>query len=55
MQTFFSSVKNRKASKPPSRPTPDCFIPPNGVRRVFFSRTYARKKQKISDATRVRI
>src|SRR5215207_3671320 len=31
--TFFASVKNRSASQPPSRPTPDCFTPPNGVRR----------------------
>jgi hypothetical protein len=33
MQTFFASVKNRSASTPPSRPTPLCFTPPNGVRR----------------------
>src|SRR5207237_5832192 len=32
-QTFFASVKNRSASIPPSRPTPDSFTPPNGVRR----------------------
>lgn len=30
-QTFLGSVKKRSASKPPSRPTPDCFIPPIGV------------------------
>ena len=33
MQTFFGSVKNRKASSPPSRPTPLCFMPPNGTRK----------------------
>src|SRR5688572_18377399 len=33
MHTFFSSVKNRRASKPPSRPTPELFMPPKGVRR----------------------
>jgi hypothetical protein len=33
MQTFFSSVKNFNASNPPSRPTPDDFTPPKGVRR----------------------
>jgi hypothetical protein len=33
MQTFFSSVKKRNASLPPSRPTPLCFMPP----RRFFS------------------
>lgn len=32
-QTFFGSVKKRKASKPPSFPRPECFIPPNGVRK----------------------
>src|SRR5438105_879799 len=32
-QTFFGSVKKRKASRPPSRPMPDSFIPPNGVRK----------------------
>jgi hypothetical protein len=30
---IFLFGKKRKASKPPSRPTPDCFIPPNGVRK----------------------
>jgi len=33
MQTFFGSVKKRSASSPPSRPTPICFMPPNGTRR----------------------
>src|SRR5438094_7154360 len=33
IQTFFGSVKKRNASSPPSRPTPLCFIPPNGTRR----------------------
>jgi len=33
MHTFFASVKKRKASTPPSRPTPLCFMPPKGVRR----------------------
>jgi len=32
-QTFFASVKKRNASNPPSRPTPELFTPPNGVRR----------------------
>ena len=41
MQTFFASVKNRSASKPPSLPTPDCFIPPKGVRR-------SRKSQQLT-------
>ena len=27
MQTFFGSVKKRRASSPPSRPTPLCFMP----------------------------
>src|SRR5712692_4412736 len=31
--TFLGSVKKRSASNPPSRPTPDSFMPPNGVRR----------------------
>ena len=33
IQTFFSSVKNFNASNPPSRPTPEFFIPPKGVRK----------------------
>src|SRR5215510_1199907 len=33
MQMFFGSVKKRRASSPPSRPTPLCFMPPNGTRR----------------------
>ena len=33
MHTFLASVKKRRASVPPSRPTPLCFIPPKGVRR----------------------
>lgn len=32
-QIFCGSVKKSKASKPPSRPTPDCFTPPKGVRK----------------------
>src|SRR5262249_7782804 len=32
-QTFFASVKNSSESKPPSRPTPLSFMPPNGTRR----------------------
>ena len=40
MQTFFSSVKNLKASKPPSRPTPEFFIPPNGVLRSRKSQVF---------------
>src|SRR5947199_7944881 len=31
--TFFGSVKNLNASRPPSRPTPESFTPPKGVRR----------------------
>src|SRR2546428_1166353 len=31
--TFFASVKNSSESRPPSRPTPLSFIPPNGTRR----------------------
>ena len=34
MQMFFGSVKKRSASFPPSRPTPLCFIPPNGHAQV---------------------
>ena|SRR5690606_28020741 len=33
IKTFFASVKKRRASHPPSRPTPEAFIPPKGVRR----------------------
>ena len=33
MQMFWGSVKNSKASNPPSRPKPEAFTPPNGVRR----------------------
>ena len=33
IQTFFASVKKRMASSPPSRPEPEAFMPPNGVRR----------------------
>src|SRR5437868_9848829 len=40
MQTFFGSVKNRNASSPPSRPTPLCFIPPNGTRRSRTSQQF---------------
>src|SRR5438477_6554102 len=31
--TFLTSVKNSSESKPPSRPMPLSFIPPNGTRR----------------------
>src|SRR4030095_10902389 len=31
--TFLGSVKKRKESSPPSRPTPDPLTPPNGTRR----------------------
>src|SRR5690606_37506392 len=40
IQTFFASVKNRSASKPPSRPTPLSFIPPNGVLKSRFSQVF---------------
>jgi hypothetical protein len=40
MQIFFSSVKNLKASNPPSRPTPEFFIPPNGVRKSRRSHVF---------------
>jgi hypothetical protein len=40
MQTFFGSVKKRSASSPPSRPTPLCFIPPNGTRRSRTSQQF---------------
>src|SRR5258708_37702938 len=33
MQTVLASVKKRRASSPPSRPTPDDLTPPNGTRR----------------------
>jgi hypothetical protein len=33
MQTFFGSVKKCSASLPPSRPSPDCLAPPQGVRK----------------------
>ena len=33
MQTFLDSVKKRSDSHPPSRPNPELFIPPNGVRK----------------------
>jgi hypothetical protein len=43
MQTFFGSVKNRKASSPPSGPTPLAFMPPtlpdelvSGVKHLHF-------------------
>src|SRR5205807_7798508 len=39
-QTVFGSVKNRSASSPPSRPTPLCFTPPNGVRRSRSSQQF---------------
>src|SRR5207249_11453243 len=44
IQMFFSSVKNLSASKPPSRPTPLSFIPPNGVRK-------SRRSQQFSQTT----
>ena len=40
MQTFFGSVKKRSASSPPSRPTPLCFMPPNGTRRSRTSQQF---------------
>src|SRR6266568_1309798 len=40
MQTFFGSVKKRRASSPPSRPTPLCFMPPNGTRRSRTSQQF---------------
>ena len=33
MNTFFASVKNLKASQPPSLPTPEDLTPPKGVRK----------------------
>ena len=30
---FLGSVKNSKDLKPPSLPTPECFIPPNGIHK----------------------
>src|SRR3954463_1975609 len=35
--TFLGSEKKRSASRPPSRPIPDSFMPPNGVRRSRIS------------------
>src|SRR5438128_1996600 len=40
MQMFFASVKNRKASSPPSRPTPLAFMPPKGTRRSRTSQRF---------------
>ena len=40
MQTFFGSVKKRRASSPPSRPTPLCFMPPKGTRRSRTSQQF---------------
>src|SRR5213083_3140593 len=40
MQTFLGSVKKRNASSPPSRPTPLCFMPPNGTRRSRRSQQF---------------
>ena len=37
------SVKKRNASSPPSRPTPLCFIPPNGTRRSRKSQELPRR------------
>src|SRR3954451_2650625 len=31
MKTFLTSVNDSSASGPSSRPSPDCFMPPNGV------------------------
>ena len=42
--TFWGSVKNRMELYPPSRPTPDCRVPPNGVRK---SRTSQQLSQTI--------
>src|SRR5262249_1169628 len=40
MHTVLGSVKKRKASSPPSRPTPLCLTPPNGVRRSRSSQQF---------------
>ena len=40
MQTFLGSVKNRRASSPPSRPTPLCFMPPKGTRKSRTSQQF---------------
>src|SRR4051812_7960527 len=40
IQTFFGSVKKRRASSPPSRPTPLCFMPPKGTRRSRTSQQF---------------
>ncbi len=40
MHTFLGSVKKRRASWPPSRPTPLCFIPPKGTRRSRSSQQF---------------
>jgi hypothetical protein len=40
MQTFFASVKKWSASLPPSRPTPLCFMPPNGTRKSRTSQQF---------------
>ncbi len=40
MQTFLGSVKKRRASSPPSRPTPLCFMPPKGTRRSRTSQQF---------------
>src|SRR4029079_17326684 len=49
MHTFFGSVKKRNASTPPSRPTPLCLTPPNGVRR---SRRIQQLIQTMPDSSR---
>lgn len=38
--TFWASVKNRSTSSPPSRLTPEFFIPPRGVRRSRCSQVF---------------
>src|SRR5687768_870581 len=40
IQTFFGSVKKRSASNPPSRPTPEFFTPPKGVRKSRSSHVF---------------
>jgi len=53
MQMFFGSVKNLKASSPPSRPTPLCFMPPKGTRRSRTSQQFTQTVPvEICSATR---
>ena len=50
MQTFFVSVKNFIASQPPSRPTPECFIPPKGVRKSRSNQQFTQTMPLLSCA-----